>query len=211
MRMRSILLPALLPSLVVLLGGCPASTPKDEGGRTAELADKLVSCQNERSSLKEQLGAAEAQVRQLKSEAAAAPAAPQAEAAVPRAGRAAPHGASAARETARPAVRRGPDNPEAEARAAKEMAQLLRAQAGQLRPCYERGLKRNANLQFVSQINVRLTVNPDGHARDVRTSPRTDPDMESCIAQLASRWSVTPYKGQPVQVELPVSLKVQGQ
>jgi hypothetical protein len=206
----------LYPSLLACLCGCPSSAPED-GKRTAELADKLVSCQNERSALKEQLGGAQVELQQLKAQAdkapAAAPAAPAQEQ-PKRAGRSLPRHGLPSHDVAaaRPAVQRtGPDNPAAEAKAAQEMAQQLRSQGSQFRPCYERGLKRNANLQFVNQIKVRLTVGPDGRAREVHTIPRTESDMESCIAQLVSRWQVTPYKGQPVQVEMPVNLRVQGQ
>ena len=207
--MRSI----LYPSLLAFLCGCPSSAP-DAGKRTAELADKLVSCQNERSSLKEQLGGAQGEIQRLKAQAERAPAAPAAPEQAPRAGRSVPRHALPTRDVvaARPAVQRtGPDNPVAEAKAAQEMAQQLRSQGSQFRPCYERGLKRNANLQFITQIKVRLTVGPDGRARDVHTTPRTESDMEACIATVVSHWNVTPYKGQPVQVEMPVNLRVQGQ
>lgn len=105
---------------------------------------------------------------------------------------------------------RGPKNPAAEALAAQEAAQTLRSHVSQFRPCYERGLKRNANLQFITQVKVQLTVTPDGHAKDVQISPRTDPDMESCMSQTIGRWRLSPYKGQPVVLEVPVNLRAQG-
>ncbi|MCS6913359.1 MAG: AgmX/PglI C-terminal domain-containing protein [Myxococcales bacterium] len=195
----------LLP-LLALVSGCPSSSSTaKEHRRTAELADQLVSCQNERSALKEQLASLQLELSRLKEQLAAAPAAP-----VPRAGRTLPrlpsHDVLAARPTL-PQTRL--DTTGAEERAAQEMGRILRSNGHLLRPCYERGLKRNTNLQFVSQIKVRLTVTPDGRTRDVHISPRTEGDMEACIAQIISRWHVPHYRGQPVVVEMPVSLKVQ--
>jgi hypothetical protein len=203
--MRWSLSPVLL---LALLSGCPSSPPPSDSQRTAELADKLVSCQNERSALKERLAGAQAELTRLKGQ--PTPAAP---AAAPRAGRAGPraHAGAASKDViaARPVVPRGPENPAAEARAAQEAAQKLKASVALFKPCYERGLKRNANLQFVTQVHVRLTVTPEGAARDVRLSPKTESDMEACIAHAISRWHFTPYRGQPVVVDAPVSLRVQ--
>lgn len=196
-----------LVPLLALVSGCPSSSSTaTENRRTAELAEQLVSCQNERSALKEQLGGVQAELSRLKGQIAAPPPA----APVPRAGRVLPRLPSRDVLTARPSVPHSvPDSTAAEERAAQEMGRLLRSNGRLLRPCYERGLKRNANLQFVSQIKVRLTVTPDGRARDVHISPRTEGDMEACIAQVISRWHIPHYKGQPVVVEMPVSLKVQ--
>lgn len=187
------------------LGGCPSSKGQDEGKRTAELAEQLVSCQNERSALKEQLAGAQAELARRPQEA------PQDgdKDKTQRAGRTAPRAGLGGGAHSHAVVRRGPENPAAEARAAQEVVAILKGHVGQFKPCYERALKRNANLQFVTQVKVRLTATPDGHGKDVHISPRADGEMEACMAQVISRWRLPTFKGQPVVMEVPVNLRVQ--
>lgn len=187
------------------LGGCPSSKGQDEGKRTAELAEQLVSCQNERSALKEQLAGAQAELARRPQD---APQDKPGEKAETHAGRSA-RASGIVRRDVTHAVRRGPENPAEEARAAQEVVALLKGHVGQFKPCYERALKRNANLQFVTQVKVQLTAMPDGHGKDVRISPRADGEMEACVAQVISRWRFPTFKGQPVVMEVPVNLRVQ--
>jgi hypothetical protein len=188
------------------LGGCPASKGQEEGKRTAELAEQLVSCQNERSALKEQLAGAQAELARRPQE---APQDRPGDKAETHAGRSARAAGLARRDVTHAAVRRGPENPAEEARAAREVVAILKGHVGQFKPCYERALKRNANLQFVTQVKVQLTATPDGHGKDVRISPRADGEMEACMAQVISRWRFPTFKGQPVVMEVPVNLRVQ--
>lgn len=110
-----------------------------------------------------------------------------------------------------PAPRRSrpvaPSDPEAEARAAQTAAQLLRANVSQLKACYERGLKRSAKLQFVSRVQVRVTLKPEGGARSVTLTPRVDNELEACISRAVSHWAFPAYGGGPVSVEVPVTLR----
>lgn len=205
---------ALFP-LLFWVTACNPAAPTDNK-RTAELADKLVACQNERSNTKEELGQAKADLARAQSQLAALQekiAAPP-----PRAGRTPPRMEAFTHEVpgAHPSVRgrrpepTGPADPAAEAQEAQAVAQLLRARAAQLRVCYERGLKHNDKLQFVTQVKVQLTVDPSGAARDVVLHPRTEPEMEGCIRQTITRWQFPPFRGHAVTVEQPVNLKVQG-
>lgn len=199
----------LLPFLLI---GCQKE--KEDGARTAALADQLVTCQNERGALKEQLAQAQGELRKAQE---APKAAPHEADPPPRSGRTpsarsllhTPSVLSGGRP-ALPAPRLGPSNPEAEARTAQEVARIVKSHVGQLRPCYERGLKRNANVQFISQLKVQLSAMPDGRIQEVHFSPRTEADMEACMTQAITRWRVPSYKGQPVVLEVPVNLKVQG-
>lgn len=219
-------------SLVVVLFACH-SADKTEGRRTTELAEKLVACENERNDLKEKLATVQAERTRAAApltdggtgpaEAAEAPGktagTTQAQAksaaagpAVRRAGRTPPRGTDDV-APARPMVHHvsGRDNPAAEYHAFEVVAQLLKSHSREFRPCYEKGLKRNASLQFVSQVKVRVTATPEGRPKDVHLTPKADPEMESCIAHLIASWPLPRYQGQPVVVEMPVSLKVQGQ
>ncbi len=85
---------------------------------------------------------------------------------------------------------------------------VIQTNLGGLRGCYERGLKRNPNLQFVSRINARFAVKNSGGAINVDFSPHSDHEMERCMAQAIGRWRFPSFSGDPVQIDYPVSLVV---
>ncbi len=224
--MKSIIRSYPLCTLLLLAACNPSSESAGPTKRTAELAEKLVTCENERNDLRDKLGTSMSELTQLKTapkptglngdgpairNPADAPGPAGSTAA--RAGRAAPRKPAGLGHELRATGPRatGPENPEAEAREANLVAQALKSHVGEFRPCYERGLKRNSNLQFINQVKIRVTIAPDGRAQDIHITPKTDSDMESCIGQVVSHWPFPAYRGQPVVLEVPVNLKIQGQ
>ena len=177
--------PAL--ALLTLLGPVGCSGGSGGGGNDnsrMKLADDLVKCQNERSGFKEQLALAQAEIKQLK-------------------------------EAADPTVKldpltlvAGPGGPHhVEGNLPPEaVMKVFRANQSTLRACYERGLKRNPNLQYVNTVNVRFAVVNTGSATNIVFSPRSDGEMERCMAQSIGKWKFPSFTGDPVQFEYPVAL-----
>lgn len=178
-----------------------AATALDVDG----LAPSATAARSAGQDLKGQTGASQLQAMQPSLAPSMAPRGPSL-----RAGRTGPLDAEPPRAVL-PAPRRSrpsaPSDPEAEARAAQAAVQLLRANVTQLKACYERGLKRSAKLQFVSRVQVRVTLKPEGGARSITLTPRVDNELEACISRAVSHWAFPAYGGGPVSVEIPVTLR----
>lgn len=160
-------------------GADPASAGK--------LADDLVACQNERSSLKEKLRDAEARLKKAEE---AASTVVKIDPPLELTGSAAPTGEKHVE---------GNLPPEA-------VVKVFKANQTGLRACYERGLKRNPNLQYVSTVNAHFAVKNTGNAIGVNFSPHADAEMERCMSQAITRWHFPSFTGDPVQFDYPVSL-----
>ena len=151
----------------------------------SKLAGDLVACQNDRSTLKEQLR--DAQARLKKAEDAASTIVkidPPLEL------------------KAQPPTEKhleGNLPPDA-------VVKVFKANQGGLRACYEKGLKRNPNLQYVSNVNAHFAVRNTGNAIGVSFTPHADVEMEKCMAQTIGRWHFPSFTGDPVQFDYPVSL-----
>src|SRR2546429_507700 len=68
------------------------------------------------------------------------------------------------------------------------VVKVFKNSAGALRACYEHGLKRNPNLQFVNNVNAHFAVKNTGAAINVGFSPHADGEMEKCMAQAIEKW-----------------------
>jgi hypothetical protein len=167
--------------LVLALAGCSGGGD-DNAVKNNKLADDLIACQNDRSSLKEQLAAAQAEVKKLQ-------------------------------EAANPTVHL--DALELHASAEKHVEgnlppdaviKVFKANQGGLRACYEHGLKRNPNLQYVNAVNAHFAVKNTGNAINVGFAPHADGEMERCMASTIAKWRFPSFTGEPVQFDYPVSL-----
>ena len=86
-------------------------------------------------------------------------------------------------------------------------ADLLQQRNGEFRPCYERGLKQNTNLRYLTRLTARVVVSPRGHASSLTISPDTQTNMEDCMSRVMGRWQFARYTGAPIVVEVPVTLR----
>jgi hypothetical protein len=78
---------------------------------------------------------------------------------------------------------------------------------GLLRQCYERAMKKNTTLthQKITLV-IGFSVKPAGEAGDIMISPNYDSMMNDCIKKAIRRWTFPKFTGQPVGVELPLTL-----
>ncbi len=171
--------------LAIACFGCSGGGGAEPAANT-KLADDLVACQNERSQLKEKLRDAEARAKKAEEAASAVVKIdPPLEL----------HGSA---QTPEKHVE-GNLPPEA-------VVKVFKANQGGLRACYEKGLKRNPNLQYVSAVNAHFAVKNTGNAIGVNFTPHADGEMERCMAQAITRWHFPSFTGDPVQFDYPVSL-----
>jgi hypothetical protein len=80
---------------------------------------------------------------------------------------------------------------------AREIGAAVSTHSDEVRMCYERGLKRNPDLEGTPKLALR--VQADGHVQraDLVASDLTDHDVEACIAGAAQRWVFPP--GPPIR------------
>ncbi len=161
------------------------------GGGTEEdpaaknkMANDLIACQNERLSLKEQLAAAQAEVKKLK-------------------------------DAADPTVKLDPIDLKPAVPGEKhveghlppeQVLKVFKANQGLLIACYEKGLKRSPNLQYVTNITAHFAVKNTGNAVGVSFTPHAEAEMEKCMASGVGKWRFPSFTGDPVQFEIPVNL-----
>lgn len=172
---------ALLP----LLSGCP-DKPKDDGAK-AKLATELVQCRNDLRDLKEQVAVAKAELTKCQQAATV---------------KLDPVDVKVGGTTAHPSGGTGKEgnvSPEA-------VAKVVKLNASGFRACYEKALKRKPDLQYVSSVTARFSVRNTGNAQGVSFGPRTDSEMEHCMAQLMEKWKFPTFQGDPVAFEVPVNL-----
>jgi hypothetical protein len=90
---------------------------------------------------------------------------------------------------------------------AAAVVKVVRGNRGAFQQCYERALKRNADLRGAQvRLNLAFAVGNNGVPRDVRIAPSVDENMTSCMAAAVRGWRFPPYGGDLVRVEIPVPL-----
>jgi hypothetical protein len=90
---------------------------------------------------------------------------------------------------------------------AAAVVKVVRANRLAFQQCYERALKRNADLRSVQvRLNLAFAVANNGVPHDVRVAPNVDQGMTSCMAAAVRGWRFPSYGGEPVRVEIPVPL-----
>jgi hypothetical protein len=189
--------PALLSvlSLVAGLAGLAACSnenqPTDDGIRK-KMADDLVACQNERSSLKDKVAELTAELNKLKAQT-------QSDAIKHLDGLDLRGGSGDQGATKKVVDHEGDIAPAA-------LSKVVKTNSATLRACYDKGLKHNPNLQYVSSVNVHFSVANTGVASDVSFSPHADREMEKCMSAAIVRWKFPTFNGNPVSVEAPVNL-----
>ena len=87
-----------------------------------------------------------------------------------------------------------------------QISKVVRASAGTLRACYEKGLKHNPNLQTISSVKARFSIRNTGHAEGIGIAPHVDAEMEKCMGQAIGKWKFPEFTGEPIAVETPVNL-----
>jgi hypothetical protein len=170
--------------MAVTLAACGGGS--DDGSK-AKLAGDLVTCKNDLSSLKEQLAEAKAALAK-------------------------------AMEAAGMVVKLDPIDIKAMAQggpAVKHMegnippdqvVKVVKLNAGGLKACYEKALKRKPDLQYVSAVTAKFQIKNTGNAINVHFAPHTDGEMESCMAGAMGKWKFPTFDGDPVAYEAPVNL-----
>lgn len=90
---------------------------------------------------------------------------------------------------------------------AADVVKVVRTNRGAFQQCYERALKRNAELRGMQvRLNLAFGVGNNGVPRDVRIAPSVDENMTSCMAVAVRGWRFPAYGGDMVRVEIPVPL-----
>jgi len=183
--MRRSSLPIFVSSLALLtLAGCPEK-PKDDGAK-AKLATELVQCRNDLRDLKEQAAVAKAELEKCQQAATV-----KLDPVDVKVGGQQGNSGGGGKE--------GNVSPEA-------VAKVVKLNATGFRACYEKALKRKPDLQYVSSVTARFSVRNTGNAQNVSFGPRTDAEMEHCMAQLMEKWKFPTFQGDPVAFEVPVNL-----
>jgi hypothetical protein len=177
MRLRPVL------TLSLVLAACGGGQ-QDDSAKT-KLATDLVQCRNDLLQLKEQLAQAKADL--LKAQQAALVKLDPVDVKV---------GGTQPKSTG---GKEGNVSPDA-------VAKVVKLNASGFRQCYEKALKRNPDLRYVSAVTARFAVRNTGNAQGVAFSPHTDGDMEKCMSQLMEKWKFPTFEGDPVAFEVPVNL-----
>ena len=176
----------LVVSLVVspfLLGACESKSDQEMASAN-KMASDLVQCKNDLSSQKEKIAELTAELVKLR---AANDPTKKLDAIDIKAGT--------------------PEKPHKEGNISpQQLSAVIGKNSAGLRVCYEKGLKRSPNLQYVSSVNVRFSVKNTGEATDVGFSPHADAEMEKCMGAAIAKWHFPTFEGDPVQVEAPVNL-----
>lgn len=177
---------AALPSLAPLLLWCAAcgeGKGAADPAERAKMASDLVQCRNEQSALKDQVADLTAQLARLK---AATDRTVHTEAVDVKAGREERHVEGNLAEDA--------------------MTRVIRANARTLTVCYEKGLKRNPNLQTLSAVRVHFFIRNTGRVERIGIAPHVESEMESCMSAAIGKWRFPEFQGDPVEVETPINL-----
>ncbi len=165
----------------IVLCGCSGGS-EDDAAQKAKLATDLVQCRNDLTNLKEQLAESKAQLAK----------------------------AQEAKTCALEPLdlkANGAGQKHMEGNVAPEaVAKVVKQNSGGLRACYEKALKRKPDLQYVSSVTARFSVENTGAAKGVSFAPHTDSEMEKCMAQTMEKWKFPTFQGDPVAFEQPVNL-----
>jgi hypothetical protein len=174
-----------LIALTVLLAACGGGG-EDTSGQKAKLAADLVQCKNDVANLTEQLNDAKAAIKKLQEEL----------------------GNQVKLDPVDiKAIISAPQVKHFEGNVSPDLvAKVMRQNSGGLKACYEKALKRKPDLQYVSTVTAHFSVRSVGQAENVRFSPHTDPEMETCMASTMAKWKFPSFEGDPVAFEQPVNL-----
>ena len=167
--------------LVALFAGCGGSSNEDSAQK-AKLATDLVQCRNDLTNLKEQLAETKGQL--LKAQEAKVCQLEPIDLKAANAGQKHMEGNIA------PAA----------------VIKVMKMNSGGLRACYEKALKRKPDLQYVSSVTARFSIENSGQAKGVSFAPHTDAEMEHCMASTMEKWKFPTFQGEPVAFEQPVNL-----
>ena len=182
---RSRFLPVVLPlSLLSLAFAACEGKSEEDAAKSNKMASDLVQCKNDLSSQKEKIAELTAELSKLR--AATDP----------------------TRKLDAIDLKAGPtEKPHKDGNISpQQVSAVIGKNSAGLRTCYEKGLKRNPNLQYVSTVNVRFSVKNTGEASDVGFSPPADAEMEKCMGAAIAKWHFPTFEGDAVQVEAPVNL-----
>jgi hypothetical protein len=173
-------------SLGIALAGCSGGSNEDDVKAKAELADKLVNCNNELSNLKAELASTKAALAEAQKAASAVVKLDPVDV---------PGGKP------NPGVKHMEGNVSPDA-----VVKVVRQNSGGLRACYEHALKRKPDLQYVASVTAHFSIRNSGAALGVSFTPHTDQEMERCMAQTMEKWKFPTFQGDPVAFEQPVNL-----
>jgi len=173
-----------LIALTVLLAACGGG--EDNSAQKAKLAADLVQCKNDVSNLTEQLNDAKAAIKKLQEELGNQVKLDPVDIKAIASG---------------PVVKHFEGNVSPDA-----VVKVVKQNSGGLKACYEKALKRKPDLQYVSTVTAHFQVRSVGQAQNVRFSPHTDAEMETCMASTMEKWKFPTFEGDPVAFEQPVNL-----
>jgi len=93
----------------------------------------------------------------------------------------------------------------------QEVVRVVARNKATLQQCYTRALKRNRALHHTKlTLNVAFRVHNNGRPKAISVRPNHDARMIGCMKSAIKRWVFPRFKGQPVGVETPVTLRPKG-
>ncbi|MBW2733065.1 MAG: AgmX/PglI C-terminal domain-containing protein [Deltaproteobacteria bacterium] len=93
----------------------------------------------------------------------------------------------------------------------EEVIKVIRLGKSGLQACYNRALKRNSALHH-SKLTLTLDfkVRASGDPATISLRPNSDAKMIDCMKKAIKRWRFPHFRGQPVGVVSPVTLRPRG-
>jgi hypothetical protein len=93
----------------------------------------------------------------------------------------------------------------------QDVMSLVGAGQRKLQACYRRALRHDPNLGLQSvRLRLSFTLRGSGDVRSVAFSPAPGRELRSCLRDVVGRWRVRPFGGDPIAVEVPITLAPQG-
>lgn len=90
----------------------------------------------------------------------------------------------------------------------EQVIKVMRMGKGGLQACYNRALKRNSSLHHANlTLTLAFRVRANGSPTGISVRPNRDAKMTDCMQKAIKRWQFPTFKGQPVGVEVPVTLR----
>lgn len=87
-----------------------------------------------------------------------------------------------------------------------EVAKVVKANSGSFKNCYEHALKRKPDLQYVSAVKANFTLRNNGSLATIEFRPHLDEQLEQCMGHAMEKWKWPTFQGDPVTFEQPVNL-----
>jgi hypothetical protein len=86
----------------------------------------------------------------------------------------------------------------------RKLVEFVRAHMGEVKDCYARALRRNADLS--GKFFITFSIQPDGSTADVATKRSTlaDSSVAACVVRLFASLQTPFHPDQPVLVEYPL-------